>query len=469
MPVRFPVALITAALLALAPAAAHASPAPRIADRPGARAASHIQGKRWPGRRITYWNGSKANRVYVARAAKAWNTSGIRVRFVPARSKRRAQVWIHQQPGFCFGFAQIGYSRYVRHANVDLSGTTCQEEQTVLVAHELGHILGLGHEDRFCALMNSTVQGQCTRPRDPWRWRCRVIERDDLRAALRLYGGHARKLHRTYCDRWAPPGAPTKLATAVDAQGRPVIGWTNSTSAHLRSVRIDVYASCARTTGLSLGSQSVAVKPGRRSRTVLDLDYVGPACLVLRSEDEYARGRAAAPRPVTFPNHPPVAAFGSEVVSRADVQFSDASTDDENAIVAWRWSFGDGGSSTEQYPLHRYARGGTYTVALTVRDKHGATGTVKHTVSVIGAGTPVARFTVSKSELSVSTDATTSFANSPDGWSSFTWEWGDGSPAESGWDTAYHDYAAAGTYPVRLTVVNADGGSAVATESVTVP
>src|SRR6478735_2678114 len=184
MPVRFPVLLATlVALLAAVPAARAAAPA--IADRPGAHAASHIEGKRWPGRRITYWNGSKANRVYLARAVQAWNTSGIRVRFVKARSKRRAQVWIRQTPGFCFGFAQVGYSRYVRHAGVTLSGTTCQEEQTVLVAHELGHILGLGHEDRRCALMNSTVQGHCTRAKDPWRWRCRVIERDDLRAALR--------------------------------------------------------------------------------------------------------------------------------------------------------------------------------------------------------------------------------------------------------------------------------------------
>src|SRR4029078_5144251 len=102
--------------------------------------------------------------------------------------------------------------------------------------------------------------------------------------------------------------------------------------------------------------------------------------------------------------------------------------------VAWRWSFGDGGTSTEQYSSHRYAKGGTYTVTLTVRDKRGATSTAKRTGSAIGAAPPSATFTIAKTGQSVSTDATASNPTSPDGWSSFSWDWGDGSPVESGWD-----------------------------------
>lgn len=37
-------------------------------------------------------------------------------------------------------------------------------------------------------------------------------------------------------------------------------------------------------------------------------------------------------------------------------------------IVSWNWTFGDGGTSTDQSPSHTYAANGTYNVALTISD-----------------------------------------------------------------------------------------------------
>jgi len=34
--------------------------------------------------------------------------------------------------------------------------------------------------------------------------------------------------------------------------------------------------------------------------------------------------------------------------------------------TSWKWDFGDGSVSTEQNPIHRYARGGDYVVVLEV-------------------------------------------------------------------------------------------------------
>lgn len=51
-----------------------------------------------------------------------------------------------------------------------------------------------------------------------------------------------------------------------------------------------------------------------------------------------------------------------------DVVFTDLSTDPDGTIVAWHWDFGDGTSSDEQHPRHRYARDGEYEVCLTVTD-----------------------------------------------------------------------------------------------------
>lgn len=37
--------------------------------------------------------------------------------------------------------------------------------------------------------------------------------------------------------------------------------------------------------------------------------------------------------------------------------------------TAWHWTFGDGGSSTERYPAHRYAQDGVYTACLIVKNQ----------------------------------------------------------------------------------------------------
>jgi PKD repeat protein len=50
------------------------------------------------------------------------------------------------------------------------------------------------------------------------------------------------------------------------------------------------------------------------------------------------------------------------------VQFRDTSW---TAPTRWQWSFGDGGTSTQQHPRHQYAAPGTYTVALQASNAHG--------------------------------------------------------------------------------------------------
>jgi PKD repeat protein len=51
------------------------------------------------------------------------------------------------------------------------------------------------------------------------------------------------------------------------------------------------------------------------------------------------------------------------------VHFADTST---GSVAAWEWAFGDGASSTLQYPSHTYTVTGVYTVSLTVRQAGGA-------------------------------------------------------------------------------------------------
>jgi len=84
-----------------------------------------------------------------------------------------------------------------------------------------------------------------------------------------------------------------------------------------------------------------------------------------------------APPPVT--NEPPHADFDMHCEKLA-CAFTDKSKDDDGAIVARAWSFGDGATSTEANPEHTYAARGHYDVVLTVTDDLGATASKTRTV-----------------------------------------------------------------------------------------
>lgn len=54
-------------------------------------------------------------------------------------------------------------------------------------------------------------------------------------------------------------------------------------------------------------------------------------------------------------------------------EFDDDSRDDDGSVIAWHWQFGDGETSQEAEPEHRYPGSGTYLVTLTVTDDDGST------------------------------------------------------------------------------------------------
>lgn len=147
-------------------------------------------GRAWPGERITYYTSASGYRSAVDRAVRIWNRANTGIRFART-SRRRAQVVIGYGGRRCEGAAYAGYVGRGHQSPVRLGRGCSRGLITLTAVHELGHVMGLGHEDDRCARMNSAFDGTGT----PWRcdrrslsyWLDRPLARDDIRGARALY------------------------------------------------------------------------------------------------------------------------------------------------------------------------------------------------------------------------------------------------------------------------------------------
>jgi hypothetical protein len=97
----------------------------------------------------------------------------------------------------------------------------------------------------------------------------------------------------------------------------------------------------------------------------------------------------------------PIANFGRNIFDPSTydtVQFFDFSYDPAGVgIQTWSWSFGDGGTSTGQSPIHRYASDGDYEVTLTVTTPDGRTAFDSQSIQVRTHDVSIARINVPQS------------------------------------------------------------------------
>jgi PKD repeat protein len=193
--------------------------------------------------------------------------------------------------------------------------------------------------------------------------------------------------------------------------------------------------------------------------------------LTVTTED----GRTASTsRTVTVIEPPdPTAAFGfwpPNPTTAVPVAFSDQSSDPiGRPVVAWAWSFGDGATSTEPFPSHRFVSAGDYTVDLTITTDDGRSATTSQVLSIAVPPDPIAGFSWSPFDPSV-VDTVQFFAGGfdPAGASFVEWRWSFGDGATSSDTAPTHRFVSNGTYEVTLRVTTEDGRSAEATNSLTV-
>jgi hypothetical protein len=272
------------------------------------------KGLAWPGGVIRYYNAATDQAWAVQRAVDAWNSSGAQVRFVAVPASQ-AEVRIEHFPGVACTVNAEATTGYVPNARVyvfrrDQSSPYCNSYTAVqMIAHELGHVLGLGHETGGCALMNPTLtlQGPLLCPQaERWQWRCRLLTPDDVAGAIALYGGTARaKSGPRNCDIYGGIHAPTDLkVTSTGAAhefrisfGRPpsvtVPAFLSSQSMQPESFVTAAVADRCPTDARKFSRHPWHATPGEIQDTFMYLPS-GNYCLSVWAVDSFSR---PAPRP----------------------------------------------------------------------------------------------------------------------------------------------------------------------------
>ena len=150
------------------------------------------------------------------------------------------------------------------------------------------------------------------------------------------------------------------------------------------------------------------------------------------------------------------------------------SFDPDGNIVSYRWDFNDDGF-TDSYgrrTSRSFGSSGSFIVTLRVVDDDGASSRTSQTVRVESDNQePYARFTYSPDRPepgeSISFDASNS--SDPDGYiSSYRWDFDGDNRTDAYGRRVSHDFGSAGSYDVRLTVVDNDGGSSSSSQTVRV-
>lgn len=133
-------------------------------------------------------------------------------------------------------------------------------------------------------------------------------------------------------------------------------------------------------------------------------------------------------------------------------------TQNKLGTVRYFWDFGDGSSSTDQFPNHTYALPGTYKVKYRVSNEISSDSLEFNLTELQQASIPVqADFSYSHTNNNSFAPTKVLFTNASRGGNLFYWYFGDGQ--ENANESPEHVFTTAGTYNVRLRATCSSGAT----------
>jgi PKD repeat protein len=170
----------------------------------------------------------------------------------------------------------------------------------------------------------------------------------------------------------------------------------------------------------------------------------------------------------------PTASFSvnpaTPIAGQPAVFTANAAASGNHRIVNYNWSWGDGSAETNSSSptvAHTFNNSGRFFVALTVRDDLGQTMQAFQNLTVSSG--LVASFTATQvgpaSDHQMHFDASASQSNTGTRIVDYAWDFGDGSTTNGSSPTVDHQYGAAGTYPVTLTITDDRGRKATTSQA----
>ena len=354
---------------------------------------------RWYSKTLTYYDATGGRyKDQIRAAASVLNRSGARIK-VRSASRRKAHVRISVSGSL----RPAGQARYfvrrgiVRNARILLrpdleknwpTPAAAQMGTIAVVAHEMAHVLGLDHENRRCATMNSVLWSRCNLPSIAWLYRCRILETDDVRGLVRRFGGRVKSTGQELCEAEPAPAAPVAAAATNGVNGGATVSWTEGAVPLVRTEVLRKAGGCPTGTDDTTATLVARLDSGPGQAKSIPDQPPGPGSYCYAIVGIGPLGRPGAVGTAVFDYAAgPTANFTAAWADAQSTQLrlTDTSTDPDGQIIAWKWDFGDGTTSTARNPpLKSWARAGVYTITLVVTDNLGHQGNTSTQVTIQG-------------------------------------------------------------------------------------